>query len=240
MISQETRARGIKSGTLSLIIIFAALGVVCDAVVTLGFSAGVWFGGIFMFSAIAGMVLGPYNGFVSTLIAVMIGHWLVPRETIYEFIFTLGAPTGSMMSGFMFRGDWEKVFAFYTTMLVFYFITPISWSLPVWGMWDVYAAYAILMALGIVLSVRGRDEIKHLSPFAVGAFIGLEADVLLRIFIFVPCQTYQFFYGLTPEALVAIWSVPAPLITPFKVLLATFTATLVTPQIMRVLKIAKA
>jgi hypothetical protein len=224
-----------KSRTVSLVAIFAALGVVCDAVVTPGFSAGVWFGWIPMISPIAGMVLGPYNGFISILIAVMIGHSLVPRETIYEFIFTLGAPTGSMMSGFMFRGDWKKVFAFYTTMLVFYFITPISWRLPVWGMWDVYVAYVILLGLGIIMSVRGSDEIKHLSPFAVSAFIGLEADVLLRIFIFVPCQTYRLFYGLTPEALVAIWAVPAPIITPFKVLLSTFFATLIVPQIMRIL-----
>jgi len=224
-----------KSRAVSLIAIFAALGVVCDAIVTPGFSAGIWFGSIFMISAIAGMVLGPYKGFMSILIAVMVGHSLVPRETIYEFVFTLGAPIGSMMSGFMFRGDWKKVFVFYTTMLGFYFITPISWRLPFWGMWDVYAAYVILLALGIIMSVRGPDEIKRMSPFAVSAFIGLEADVLLRIFILIPGQTYQFFYGLTPEALVAIWTVPAPLITPFKVLLSTFFATLIVPQLMRIL-----
>lgn len=230
----------IRARKLSLIVIFAAVGVVCDAMVTHEFSAGVWFGGVFMISPIVGIVLGPYDGFVSTLIAVMIGHCLVPRETIYEFIFTLGAPTGSMMSGFVYRGDWKKVFAFYTTMLVFYFMAPVSWYLPIWGMWDVFVAYVILLALGVVVSARGSDEINHLSPFAVSAFIGLEADILLRIFILVPCQTYQLFYRLTPEALVAIWSVPAPLITPFKVLLSTFTATLITPQIVRVLKMSKA
>lgn len=227
-----------------MIITFAAMGVVCDAVVTPGFSAGVWFGGVFMLSPIAGMILGPYNGFISMLTAVMIGHWLVPRETIYEFIFTLGAPTGTMMSGFMFKGEWKKVLSFYTSMLVFYFITPVSWYLPIWGMWDVFVAYAILLVLGILISIRELNEFEQLSPFAVSAFIGLEADVLLRIFIFVPCQTYHFIlplYGLppTPEALAAIWSVPAPLITPFKVLLSTFTATLVTPQILRILKLTK-
>lgn len=224
-----------KSRTISLIAVLAALGVVCDVIVTPSFSAGIWFGSIFLISAIAGMVLGPYKGFLSILIAVMIGHSLVPRETVYELVFTLGAPIGSMMSGFMFRGDWKKVFAFYTTLLVFYFITPISWCLPFWGMWDVYAAYGILLALGIIMSVRGSDEIKRISPFAVSAFIGLEADVLFRISILIPGQTYQFFYGLTPEALVAIWTVPAPLITPFKVLLSTFFATLIVPQIMRIL-----
>jgi hypothetical protein len=226
----------IKARELSLIALFAALGVACDVVVTPGFSAGVWFGWIFVISPIAGIVLGPYNGFVSTLIAVTIGHWLVPRGTIYEFVFTLAAPTGAMISGFVFRGDWKKAFAYYTAMLVSYFVTPISWRLPSWGMWDCYVAYVILIALGVITSVRGSDEINRMSLFAVSAFLGLEADVLLRIFILVPCQTYRFFYGLTPEALVAIWAVPAPLITPFKVLLSTFITTLIGPQIMRVLR----
>ena len=225
----------IKARALSLVALFAALGVVCDVVVTTGFSAGVWFGWIFLIAPIAGMVLGPYNGFISTLMAVMIGHLLVPRE-IYEFVFTLGAPTGSMMSGFMFRGKWKPVFIYYTIMLGSYFLTPISMRLPIWGMWDCYVAYTILIALGVILSIRGSDEIKRMSPFAVSTFLGLEADVLLRIFILVPCQTYQFFYGLAPEALVAIWAVPAPLITPFKVLLSTFITTLIGPQIMRILK----
>ena len=226
--------------TISLIAIFAALGVVCDAVVTPAFSAGVWFGWIFMISSIAGIVLGPYNGFISTLIAVMIGHSLFPRETVYEFVFTIGAPFGSMVSGFAFRGQLKRVFAYYTLMLGAYFVTPVSKHLPIWGMWDCYAAYALLIVLCIILSIRGSDEIKRMSPFAVSAFIGLEADVLLRIFIFVPCQTYQFIlplYGLppTPEALAAIWAVPAPTITPFKVLLSTFIVTLIGPQIKRIL-----
>lgn len=225
-----------KTKTLSMIALFAAMGVVLDIVVTPGFSAGVWFGWIFIISPLSGIALGPYNGFVSTLIAVIIGHGIVPRETIYEFVFTLGAPIGSMISGFMYRGDWKKVFAFYTVMLAFYFVTPLSRSLPVWGMWDTYVAYFILIVLGIFLSIRGSSEIKRLFPFPVSAFLGLEADVLFRIFILVPCQTYRLFYGLPPEVLVAIWAGPAPLITPFKVLLSAFVATLIGPRIIRVLK----
>jgi hypothetical protein len=225
----------IEGRTLSLIAVFAALGVVCDGVVTLGFSGGVWFGWIFLISPIAGIVLGPYNGFVSTLIAVMIGHSLFPRETVYEFIFTIGAPVGSMMSGFAFNGQLKRLFVFYTVMLGTYFATPVAKHLPIWGMWDCYLAYAILIVLWVILSIRGSDEIRWLSPFAVSAFLGLEADVLLRIFILVPCQGYRFFFGWTPELLTTIWTVPAPLITPFKVLLSTFTVTLIGPQIKHIL-----
>ena len=223
----------LSARSLSLIAVFAALGVVCDSIVTPTFSAGVWYGWIFMISPLAGIVLGPYNGFISTLIAVMIGHSLVPRETAYEFVFTLGAPIGSMVSGFIFKGEWKKAFAFYTIMLASYFATPISWQLPIWGIWDCLTAYILLIILGFIISTRGVNEIKRVSPFTVSAFLGLEADVLFRIFVFIPCQTYHFFYGLPPEALVAIWTAPAPIITPFKVLLSTFIVTLIGPQIMQ-------
>ncbi len=226
----------IRVRTLSLIALFAAFGAVCDSVVTPGFSSGVWFGWIFVISPLAGIVLGPYSGFLSTFISVMIGHSLFPRETVYEFVFTLGAPIGAMMSGFAFRGQLKRVVVYYTLMLGAYFATPISGKLPIWGMWDCYLGYAILIVLFIILTIRGSTEINWMSPFAVSAFIGLEADVLLRIFIFVPLHTYQVFYGLTPEALVAIWSVPAPLITPFKVLLSTFLVTLIGPQIKRLVR----
>ena len=89
----------INSKILSQIALFAALEVACDIVITPSFSAGIWFGWIFIISPIAGIALGPYNGFISTLIGVMIGHTIIPRETIFEFIFTLGAPIGSMISG---------------------------------------------------------------------------------------------------------------------------------------------
>jgi len=225
---------GVKK--VALIAIFAALGVVCDAVVTPAFSAGTWFGWIFMISPIAGIMLGPYSGFISTLIAVMVGHSISPRDTVYEFIFTLGAPVGSMMAGFTFRGRVKRVFVYYTLVLGSYFVTPLSRDLPIWGMWDCYFAYAILVISCVILSVRGSEEIRRMSPYALSTFVGLEADVLLRIFMLVPCQGYQVFFGWTPELLVGIWAVPAPLITPFKVLLATFVVTLIGPHIKHILR----
>jgi hypothetical protein len=226
----------INTRELSLIAVFAALSVVCDVVVTPGFSAGVWYGWVFLISPLTGIILGPYHGFLSTLIGVVIGHSLVSRETVYEFVFTLGAPTCSMVSGFVYRGAWKRVFGYYTVLLASYFLTPLSRQLPIWGMWDCYLAYFVLIAMGIILTSRGPQEIKGRLLFALSAFLGLEADVLLRIFILVPCQAYHFFYGLTPETLVALWAVPAPLITPFKVIFSAFLTTLITPRIMRILK----
>ncbi|MEM2691145.1 MAG: hypothetical protein QXS01_03495 [Candidatus Bathyarchaeia archaeon] len=41
---------------------------------------------------------------------------------------------------------------------------------------------------------------------ALSVFIGLEADILFRVFIFVPCQTYNLFYGIEVRGLKAIWA----------------------------------
>ncbi len=224
------------AGELSLISVFAALSVVCDVVVTPGFSAGVWYGWVFLISPITGIILGPYHGFISTFIGVLIGHSMVLRETVYEFVFTLGAPICSLVSGFVFRGAWKRVFAYYTLLLGSYFITTLSRQLPIWGMWDCYLAYFILVAMGILLTFRGPEAIKGRILFALSALLGLEADVLLRIFILVPFQAYHFFYGLTLETLVALWAVPAPLITPIKVLLSASLTTLIAPRITCILK----
>jgi hypothetical protein len=226
----------IESQKISMIALFATLGVVVDIIVTPGFSSGIWFGWIFIISPLAGIILGPYNGFLATFIAVMLGHYIVPRETIYEFIFTLGAPICSIMSGLIFRGNWKKVLTYFTLMFMFFFVTPISWSLPVWGMWDVYITYFILLFFSITHVIYGSNKIKGLSQYGISALIGLEADILLRIIILVPLGAYQYFFGFSPEVLVAIWSVPAPLITPFKVFLSTFITIMVGPQAHRVIK----
>jgi len=221
---------------LHLIIIFASLNVVCDSLVGLPqFSSGVWYSWIFIIEPITGIILGTYAGFLSTLIGVMIGHFIYFRG-VHEFLFTIGAPIGAMVSGLVFRGRWKPVFTYYTVLLAAYFITPIAWQLPIWGMWNTYLAYLCLAAL-IAL---GRDVLKlELNKpsytLALSAFIGLEADILFRIFIFIPCQTYQLFYGFTVEALQLIW-LTAAFVTPVQVAMSAFATVILGPPVIRVLR----
>lgn len=230
--TQASRARG-----TALIALFAVMSVALDSMVTPGFSSGIWFGWVFVMSPITGMVLGPRDGFIATLISVMVGHSLVFRGSVFEFIFTLGAPLGSAVSGMVFRGERGKVLVYFAALLVAYFLTPVAWSLYLWGMWDVYLAVLILLAL-IFLEGRGRSDLVRDPRIiaALSALIGLEADILFRIFILIPCRGYSVFYGLTSEMLALIWSVPAPLITPLKVAASAAIATLLMPSILRVLK----
>jgi hypothetical protein len=233
----ELRTGTARTRRIALISIFAVLSVVLDSVVIPGFSSGIWYGWIFLMSPVNGILLGPRDGFFATLISVMVGHSLVFRESIYEFIFTLGAPLGSLVSGLIFRKKWGIAILLFTFMLAAYFLTPVSWSLPFWGMWDVYVAFIVIIVIGLLnrqgmLNLAGNNR----AVFALSAFLGLEADILFRIFILVPCQAYRLFYGLTSEALIFIWAVPAPLITPLKVALATAVAATIGPTLMGMLK----
>jgi len=83
--------------------------------ITPGFSAGVWYGWIFMLASMFGMILGPWDGFVATLISVMADHSIAFRD-VYEYVFTLGSPVCSMVSGLVYRGGLKKVLAYYTVM----------------------------------------------------------------------------------------------------------------------------
>jgi len=76
---------------LTLMAIFATLSIICDSVIGLPqLSSGVWYGWIFLMEPIAGIVLGPYAGFVSTLIGVLAGHsiYLRGEAPMYESFHT--------------------------------------------------------------------------------------------------------------------------------------------------------
>jgi hypothetical protein len=213
---------------------FATISTVLDSIVTPGFSAGVWYGWVFLLSPINGIVLGPVDGFVATLISVIVGHTFVFRESFYEYIFTLGAPIASLISGLVYKK--KNVILYFVLLLGAYFLSPVSRELPIWGMWDVYLAFFFLLSwtlieIGLKIDLLG-EQTKRL---ALAAYIGLEADILFRIFILVPCKGYIIFYGLTPQVLAALWAVVAPIITPSKVIISVFFTTFLVPKINKTL-----
>lgn len=224
-----------KSQFVSLVAVFAALNVVCDVIILPQLSSGVWYGLVFLIVPLTGIALGPYAGFLSTLIGVMVGHTILPRG-VEEYLFTLGAPIGAMMSGLSFRRQWKPVVIYYTVLLASYFITPISWQLPLWGMWDVYGAFLMLLIVVLFAYRRGRWRTRLKTPFllTLSAFVGLEADILFRIFVFIPGQTYQSIYGLPVEWLQVIW-VAGAFITPFKVAVSAIVTSLLGTRLLKVL-----
>jgi len=224
-----------KSSFVSLISVFAAFNVICDSLMSspLPFS-GVWYSWIFIATPISGILSGPYAGFLSSFIGVMVGHSMLFRGS-EEFLFTFGAPIGAMISALLFRGRWKEVLVYYLVLLGAFFVTPVAWQLPLWGMWDVFFAFGCLLIVIVAMQKwqniwNTRDNANLFYILALCAFIGLEADVLFRIFIFVPCQTYQSIYGYNVLDLQYIWGMGA-VETPIKAALSTVITTLIGPPI---------
>ena len=223
-----------ESSFVSLIAVFAAFTIVCDSLMgPLLNISGVWYSWIFIAEPISGIILGPYASFFSTFIGVMVGHSIYIRGSA-EFLFTLGAPIGAVISSLIFRGKWKIALIYYSALLGAFFITPVSWELPFWGMWDVYLAFGCLL-VSVVILKRRKDlwntkstGVRLLYVVALSAFIGLEADVLFRIFILVPCQTYQLIYALDVSGLQSWWAIGA-VETSTKAALSTLISMIVAP-----------
>ena len=151
------------SAFVSLVAVFAAFNVVCDSLVgpPLPFS-GVWYSWIFISEPLTGIILGPLAGFFSSFIGVMIGHVIFFRGA-EEFLFTLGAPIGTMISALIFSGKWKIVLLYYLVLLGAFFATPIARQLLFWGMWNVYLAFGFVFVV-ILLAEKWKNLCLHPYP----------------------------------------------------------------------------
>jgi hypothetical protein len=104
----------------------------------------------------------------------------------------------------------------------------------------VYVALGLLLTVAVIMSkwkklwnIKSRACLFYI--LALSAFIGLEADVLFRIFVFIPCQTYQLFYGYDVNALKAIWILGA-VETSIKAALSTIITVIIGLPIISVVR----
>lgn len=229
-----------KSGSrfVSFVAIFTAMIAVLDSIPILpAFYSGVWGSWMFLLSPLVGILLGPYVGAVSVGLGNLVGHVIYFRD-ITEFLFMLGAPLGAAIAGFVYQRKWMPVFGIYTAMLLGYFlIDPITWQLPLWGIWDIIVGYGILLIFVLLITQNywpKSQEKSSLLGLLFGTIIGLETDILLRVFILVPGQTYWFLFGWTVEVLQAIW-LGAGFITPLKVAISAVVTVILGRSIIKAL-----
>ncbi len=222
-----------KARDLSVLTMFVALTAVSDSISGIPqLHSGVWYSWVFLMIPVNGIVLGPFYGFLATLMGVFAGHFIYFRG-MEEFLFTIGAAVGSAICGLMWNRRIYPVVVFYTLGLVSYFLTPISFSLPLWGMWDTYLAYSVVLLLGFLSSRVSSEWIDDHVRFwvAVCSFVGVEADVLFRIFLFIPGGTFRSIYGFPLEILWEIW-VLAAVSTPIQVAISVVFSYLAVPGIL--------
>jgi len=206
---------------VSVVSVFAALHAVLAAV------PGVWRSLVIMIVPVEGVVLGPKAGFLAALIGAGVGRVLRPRPGL-DPVFGVGEAVGAACSGLAFKGMWRRVLLLYVLMLAAYFLHPVGRRLPAWCLWDVYVALALVPLSGL-LARRISDERENpqtLTPnLALSAFIGVEADVLTRIFIFIPLGFYALM-GVPEGALPAIW-VAGAVETPIESVISVVASTVV-------------
>ena len=217
--------------------IFAAMTTVLDIIPAFGFTSGVWDSWAFLLSPIVGILLGPYLGAISVGFGSFLGHAIIPRDSI-EFLFMIGLSFGAAVAGFVYQRRWKPVFGIYTAMLFGYFIYPVSWGLPLWGIWDILVAYGFILVYSIMTS-RGvwsnTSERYKLLILVFCCVIALETDILFRVFVLVPGQMWWFYYAMTPADLALLW-IGAGFITPIKVVMATIVVVILGRQLLRTLE----
>ncbi|MFH0897491.1 MAG: hypothetical protein V1850_05550 [Candidatus Bathyarchaeota archaeon] len=215
----------VKTRSIALIAVFAALTAVLDALPGLPqLSSGVWYGWTFIAIPLVGIVLCPEEAFLSVFIGVMVSHTVVFLDP-YEYLFTIGAPIGAAISSLVFRQRLRLVLPYYIAILAAYFLTPAVWNLPLWALWDTYIALIILITTILFKKMIYKLAKGRLS-LVFSTLIGLEADILFRIFIFVPMGTYDWLYGFSLDYVKSVWVVSA-FITPIQVGISLFTTSIV-------------
>ena len=225
-----------KSQFVAFTAIFAALAAVLDIILTLGFYSGIWDSWIFLLSPIVGVLLGPIGGFVAIGIGSLVGHLLMFRD-IFELVYMIGAPIGAAMAGLVYQRRWKPVLIIYSGLLGGYLIYPISWMLPIFGIWDILVGFGFVIIFSLLTN---REWWNHdsdgrtLLRLIFCTVIGLESDVLTRVFLLVPGQTYWLFYGFSVEELQLLW-LGAGIVTPIKVFIAVILMVTVGYQILRTL-----
>ena len=214
------------SRSITFTAIFAAMIAILDSIPMIpGFYGGIWDSWGFMLSPIIGILLGPVLGAIAVGLGGFVGHLVYFRDPI-ELLFMLGAPVGAGIAGLAYQQRWRSVFVVYSILLLGYFITPVTWSLSLWGIWDVLVGFAIVLSVTVVSSLtkKGKDILSSTNlKLILATVIGLELDILVRIFILIPGQIYWIYYVMPVEVLQGLWIV-AGIVTPIKVILAAIAA----------------
>jgi hypothetical protein len=172
-----------------------------------------------------GIILGPYLGFLAAAIGWIGGRFIRPDSFWIENLFGIAEAVGALGAGFLMSRKWFLTAGIYGVQLLAFLVHPLARHIPLWTLWDTYLGFAAVFAVAfLVRRVQdARLSATRLAPVvAFVAFVAVELDVMVRIFMLMVGGLYQV-YPIPIEALPAIFvagAIQTPLEAAYSVLAA--------------------
>jgi len=172
-----------------------------------------------------GMILGPYLGFVAAAMGWIGGRFIRPDSFWIENVFGIAEAVGALGAGFLMSRKWFLTAGIYGVQLLAFLAHPLARHIPLWTLWDTYLGFVAVFAVAfLVRRVQdARLSVPRLAPVvAFVAFVAVELDVMVRIFMLIVGGLYQV-YPIPIEALPVIFvagAIQTPLEAAYSVLAA--------------------
>jgi len=173
-----------------------------------------------------GIVAGPYLGFLAATMGWIGGRFVRPDSLWIENFFGIAEAVGALGAGFLMSRKWYLTAGIYAVELLAFLVHPLATHIPLWTLWDTYLGFlAVFAAAFLVPRVQdAKLSVPHLVPaVALVAFVAVELDVMVRIFMLIVGGLYQV-YPIPIEALPAIFvagAIQTPLEAAYTVAVAT-------------------
>jgi len=199
-------SRRLKSRDLALASIFAALYVVASTIpgIRLPMLPKISIQVEALLATLFGVILGPYLGFVSTLLGVFLA-WLLPPGTpkITGLVFMFAPPSNALVSGLLYKGRNKDAAAILLAGLVVMSLSPIFSPLTLHWLVYILAVYdkVVAVAAAITYGYIKKKFRRSLASYVVLGFVGIEADNITGNAVFSLPFIYGGVFGL-PESII--------------------------------------
>jgi hypothetical protein len=213
-----------RSLALSVVAVLAALHIVLSY-----FPPFVGFRRMSIFlEPMEGIIGGPYLGFLAATIGWIGGRFVRPDGFWIENLFGIAEAVGALGAGFLVARKWYLTAGIYGALLLAFLAHPLARQIPLWTLWDTYLGFmAVFIAAFLVRRMRdGKSSTSRLVPsVAVIAFVSVELDVMVRVFMLIVGGLYQLYP--IPVGLLAGIFIAGAVQTPLEAVFCVLGSTLV-------------
>ncbi len=143
-----------------------------------------------------GIIAGPYLGFLAATIGWMGGRFIRPDGFWVENLFGIAEAVGALGAGFLISRRWYLTGAVYAFLLLAFLAHPLAGQIPLWTLWDTYLGFVAVFAAAFFVRRIGdrKSNASFLVPaIALIAFVSVELDVAVRVFMLIVGGLYQIY-----------------------------------------------